>query len=560
MDFAVSQPSANGCSLDLNYSSSIVGSQCEGGNWGGFLQGSCCGVAFGEYLYALGQRANQTGLVYLNYTQQRDCLDSMSPLFGCGIEKLTSGAGGCSDFSVADVNHFLGDKLKSFSKSCELVSSEGKQEQFCGSCVKSWEGIRAIHSTSSNAESIEKDLCRFAVLVTFTSSKIEYKAYIRSLYKCLGENIDSSRNHTAAVRKFNTISKDTWILIGGLVGVLSMVLIAACILSKRYIKSTPLPTAASPENKVFKDVFIKDNACPVVPIKEVYHATNNLCESNFIGEGTAGKVYKGILSNNQAVAIKHIINDGNVETFVREVTSLSHIRHPNLVALLGCCVKDDECFLIYELCPYGSLSEWLFGKDKVLSWTKRLEIAIDSARSLWFLHTYPEGCIVHRDFKPTNILLGENFEAKLSDFGLSKVIEQGETYVSSEVRGTFGYVDPDYQNNNRVKSSGDVYSFGIVLLQIISGKKVINLSQKKPMPLSKMAKVLIKGGNITEFADPKLEGKYSVEAFGLTLHLALSCTALNQQRPSMEQIVEKLEEALQISTRTKSYTPETTPE
>lgn len=192
MDFAVSQPSANGCSLDLNYSSSIVGSQCEGGNWGGFLQGSCCGVAFGEYLYALGQRANQTGLVYLNYTQQRDCLDSMSPLFGCGIEKLTSGAGGCSDFSVADVNHFLGDKLKSFSKSCELVSSKGKQEQFCGSCVKSWEGIRAIHSTSSNAESIEKDLCRFAVLVTFTSSKIEYKAYIRSLYKCLGENIDSS--------------------------------------------------------------------------------------------------------------------------------------------------------------------------------------------------------------------------------------------------------------------------------------------------------------------------------------------------------------------------------
>lgn len=191
MDFAVSQPSANGCSLDLNHSSLIFGSQCEGGNWGGFLLGSCCGAAFGEYLFALGQWANQTGLVYLNYTQQRDCLDSVSPfegnLFGCGIEKLTSGAGGCSDFSVTNVSHFLGDKLKSFSEKCELVSSEGKQEQFCALCAESWEDIRSTHSTSFKSESTENDICRFAVLVTFTSGKIESKTYISSLYKCLGE-------------------------------------------------------------------------------------------------------------------------------------------------------------------------------------------------------------------------------------------------------------------------------------------------------------------------------------------------------------------------------------
>ncbi|KAL5579853.1 hypothetical protein UlMin_012295 [Ulmus minor] len=209
----------------------------------------------------------------------------------------------------------------------------------------------------------------------------------------------------------------------------------------------------------------------------------------------------------------------DVEIFVRQVTSLSRVKHPKLVALFGCCVKEDQCFVVYELCPNGKLSEWLFGKDKVLS-IQRLEIAIDSTRGLWFLHTYPEGCIVHRDIKVY--------------FGLSKVIEQGETFVSSEVRGTFGYVDPDYLDNQRVKSAGDVYSFGIVLVQIFSGKK---------------------GGNVTEFADPKFERKYSTEAFVLTLQLALSCTALKRQRPSMEQIVEKLEEALNISTKAKAYTP-----
>ncbi|KAF2308568.1 hypothetical protein GH714_010738 [Hevea brasiliensis] len=247
----------------------------------------------------------------------------------------------------------------------------------------------------------------------------------------------------------------------------------------------------------FKNLQLKESHCPKFPLKEVYLATNNLSDNNLIGEGTAGKVYKGILSNNQHVAIKHIINDGNAETVVREVTSLLHVTHPNLVALLGYCVREDECFLIYELCPNGNLSEWIFGKDKILSWIQRLEIAVDSARGLQFLHTYSEGCIVHRDIKPTNILLGPNFEAKLSDFGLSKVINQ--------------------------------------------------------------AKSLTRGGSIIEFADPKLDGEYSAEAFVLTFHLALSCTSLKQQRPSMERVVVKLEEALDVSTRAKASTPETTP-
>ncbi|XP_030959242.1 probable serine/threonine-protein kinase PBL1 [Quercus lobata] len=186
-----------------------------------------------------------------------------------------------------------------------------------------------------------------------------------------------------------------------------------------------------------------------------------------------------------------------------------------------------------------SQSGCLLRKAKVLSWIQIVEIAIDGARGLWFLHTYPEGCIVHRDIKPTNILIDANFRAKLSDFGLSKVMEVDQSHVSSEVRGTFGYVDPEYRKNHHVNASGDVYRFGVVLLQLLSGQR---------------ARFLARGGDITQLADPKLNGEYSVEGFELILKLAFSCTGLKQQRPSMEQVVSGLEKAFEISKQVKSFT------
>ncbi|KAM3363952.1 putative serine/threonine-protein kinase isoform X1 [Capsicum galapagoense] len=296
-----------------------------------------------------------------------------------------------------------------------------------------------------------------------------------------------------------------------------------------------------------------------VSIEEVYSATNYLNESNFIGEGTAGRVYRGILSNNQEVAIKHIIHEECIETFLREVRSLTNVRHPNLVALLGYSKNAKECFLIYEICPNGNLSQWLFADDRVLSWIQRLEIAIDSAKGLLFLHTYHEGSIIHRDIKPTNILLSQNFEAKLSDFGLSKVLDIDESYMISEVRATYGYVCPEYETNHHVNSAGDVYSFGIVLLQIISGRKVINMDMDQPTRLDKIAKSLMRERRAMEFVDPKLHGDYSSDAFQLTLELAISCIAPKQQRPSSEKVVDKLEKALAITRREKTSTPHSTP-
>ncbi|KAL4336195.1 hypothetical protein GQ457_07G001970 [Hibiscus cannabinus] len=489
------------CTLDFEFKESWNSSNGNG-NWGGFLNENRCGTTFNGYLEALSIRANRTGFIFLDLSEQTRCLNSMKRsgqhVSICGIEKLTSGGGGCSDYATVDVEEKMGNELRSLSENCRVS---------CGSCVESWESINGgLHSEEST-------ICRFAVLVALTSLKAGDDNNER-IYDCLSKNTG--------------VYAGTWTLVGSIVGCLVIIIII--IISRRCCKSRLLS-----RNHAIEDVLLKKTGCPKFPIKEVFSATNSLDESNCIGEGTAGKVYKGILSDQQQVAIKHIVNDGNEETFVREVKSLSHIKHPNLVRLLGYCLSKQDCFLIYELCPNGNLAKWLFGKDKVLSWIERLEIAFGVARGLRFLHTYSEGCIVHRDIKPTNILLGQNLEAKLSDFGLSKLIDNGETYVSSEVRGTFGYVDPEYWNNHRVNSSGDVFSFGVVLLQILSGKKVFNLSLDKPMPLDKMARILSRGGSVKEFADPKLGGEYSTEAFNVTFKLALSCTSVKQQRPTMEQ-------------------------
>ncbi|KAG4395681.1 hypothetical protein GLYMA_19G010700v4 [Glycine max] len=476
MESATSEAVDTGCSLKIQLSPLLNDSRSEEGDWDEILHNKCCGAAFDAYIYALGWRANQTGKIYLDSTEQRNCLSRMKSLnddvFGCGIENLTSGAGGCSDLLVSDVRSRLGNELRSLDENCQ---------QSCSLCLKTWNTIGGTDSRKTNAktEKIEADLCRIAVLVTLISSKIENVMYVKTVLRCLGaQHIYSENQITEGNNQKMKRNIGIWIVTGAIIGVILIILITACFMSRRYFRSAP------PKKEVTFGDMLRKTACPRVPIKEVYAATNHLNEMNIIGKGTSGK-------------------------------------------------------------------------NKVLSWIQRLEIAIDCARGLWFLHTYQGGCIVHRDIKPTNILLGSKFEAKLSDFGLSKVIEVGETYVSSEVRGTFGYVDPEYQSNHHVNSSGDVYSFGMVLLQILSGKKVINLKLKKPMPLNKVAKAFTRDGRITGFADPKLQGEYSEEAFDFALKLALSCTALNQQRPSMEQVVKRLEEALFISKGRKASTPET---
>ncbi|CAI9092891.1 OLC1v1028249C1 [Oldenlandia corymbosa var. corymbosa] len=551
---------AKACIIDIRKFSSGNHSDCVGGNWDGFLSSNCCGNSFKGYLYGLAERTNKTGKVFLNSTEQNGCLSSMKnneeDVFNCGIQRLTNGFGGCSDYSSTDVVDKLGNKFNSLKEGCKMLGSDGDSNQYCNQCLKSWEeNLPSTTKTGTDSRNIEKpDYCSFAVLISVMSERSHEDQWFQAIYSCLGDKsltdqasyVDSGQeNHGEKKKKLYTDMG----IVAASAAVLLIIVMAGLLIRKRMNKSS------SSVLKVSSNFLFKEPSSVNISIKEVYAATNHLSESNLIGQGIAGKVYKGTLSNGQHIAAKHIINDGQMDTFVREVKSLAHITHPNLVSLIGHCDGDDECFLVYELCQNGNLSQWLYGKEKNLSWIQRLKIAIDCARGLSFLHTYPEGRIVHRDIKPTNILITANFQGKLSDFGLSKVMNMGQSFVSSEVRGTFGYVDPEYQQNRHVNSSGDVYSFGIVLLQLLSGQKVLNIDSNRPVLLNKLAKKLIRGGNMVEFADPKLNGDYSYEAFELVCNLALSCTGLKQQRPPMPRVVAKLEEALDISTRFDSFLP-----
>ncbi|PHU02081.1 hypothetical protein BC332_27332 [Capsicum chinense] len=462
--------------------------------------------------------------------------NSTSDNFSCGVEKLTStGAGGCSNYSEIDVENKLGSRLKSLRDDCRLMDSGGGGlTKGCNKCLRTWREIAKNDTTE-----LEDDICRFSMLILLTSQRVSDESWVDKIFHCLGDNslplasADECGNETRRRTKFKT---DLWILIGGVVGMVLVIIVALWILSKRKVEVKP-----SNGRYISDEFYSEESTYRTLSLKEIYSATDNLSMSNFIGQGLAGKVYKGILADRKHVAVKHIIKDEQMETFVREVTSLWHIKHPNLVSLLGHYDGPNECFLVYELRHNGNISEWLFA----------------------------------------NILLSASFEAKLSDFGLSKIISIGHSYASSEVRGTFGYVDPEYHKNRHVNTYGDVYSFGIVLLQLLSGQRVINVDLKKSMPLNKMVNILTpphlllhllsssffsesfciigekldQRWDIKKFADPKLEGKFSMVAFELVFKLALSSIGLKKQTPSMEQVVIKLEGALDLSTRIESVHP-----
>nr|GMD61366.1 serine/threonine-protein kinase CDL1-like [Ipomoea batatas] len=207
-------------------------------------------------------------------------------------------------------------------------------------------------------------------------------------------------------------------------------------------------------------------------------ATENFNLEYFLGEGGFGKVYKGRLvdTGQQEVAIKQLDRNGcqGIREFVVEVLTLSMADHPNLVQLIGYCVEGQQRLLVYEYMPLGSLEDHLHGR-KLLDWNTRMKIAAGAARGLEYLHDKMKPPVIYRDLKCSNILLGEEFHPKLSDFGLAKVGPLGDnTHVSTRVMGTYGYCAPDYAMTGQLTFKSDIYSFGVVLLELITGRKAID--------------------------------------------------------------------------------------
>ncbi|KAG9143483.1 hypothetical protein Leryth_016497, partial [Lithospermum erythrorhizon] len=283
---------------------------------------------------------------------------------------------------------------------------------------------------------------------------------------------------------------------------------------------------------------------------ELVNATQNFNDRNFLGQGGFGKVYKGHLSDTgEVVAIKQLDLQGlqGAREFVVEVMTLSMADHPNLVKLIGYCVKGEQRLLVYEYMPLGSLEDHLFGDHRMrreLDWNSRMRIAAGAAQGLEYLHTKMDPPVIYRDVKCSNILLGENYSSKLSDFGLAKVGPSGDrTHVSTRVMGTYGYCAPDYALTGQLTFKSDIYSFGVVLLEIISGRRAID-EYKPPNErnLVDWAKPMFRDRKkFRQMADPTLENQYPTR--GLYQCLAICAMCLQEQpseRPAIHDIVHAL--------------------
>ncbi|KAH9619343.1 hypothetical protein KSS87_003810 [Heliosperma pusillum] len=234
------------------------------------------------------------------------------------------------------------------------------------------------------------------------------------------------------------------------------------------------------------------------------------------------------------------------------VTLLSRIHHRNLVQFLGYCQEDGKSILVYEFMHNGTLKEHLYGpltRGRGTNWIQRLEIAEDAAKGIEYLHTGCVPSIIHRDLKTSNILLDKNMRAKVSDFGLSKLAVDGTSHVSSIVRGTVGYLDPEYYISQQLTDKSDVYSFGVILLELISGQEAISNENfgVNCRNIVQWAKLHIESGDIQGIIDPSLRDEYDIQSMWKIAEKALMCVqAHGHMRPSMSEVLKEVQDAIMI--------------
>ncbi|KAG8365835.1 hypothetical protein BUALT_Bualt17G0013200 [Buddleja alternifolia] len=272
-------------------------------------------------------------------------------------------------------------------------------------------------------------------------------------------------------------------------------------------------------------------AAHIFTFRELATATNNFRAECFLGEGGFGRVYKGRLSSGQVVAVKQLDRNGlqGNREFLVEVLMLSLLHHPNLVSLMGYCADGDQRLLVYEFMPLGSLEDHLHDlplDKEPLDWNTRMKIAAGAAKGLEYLHDKANPPVIYRDFKSSNILLGEGFFPKLSDFGLAKLGPTGDkSHVSTRVMGTYGYCAPEYAMTGQLTVKSDVYSFGVVFLELITGRKAIDstLPQGEQNLVAWARPLFNDRRKFAKLADPRLQGKFPMRSLYQALAVASMC-------------------------------------
>ena len=281
--------------------------------------------------------------------------------------------------------------------------------------------------------------------------------------------------------------------------------------------------------------------------EELEKATNKYDEGKIIGTGGYGTVYKGILVDGRTVAIKKskIVDQSQIEQFINEVVILSQINHRNVVKLLGCCLETEVPLLVYEFITNGTLFDHIHdeGKASNISWEARLRIAAETAEVLSYLHSAASIPIIHRDVKSNNILLDDNYTAKVSDFGASRLVPMDQSQLSTMVQGTLGYLDPEYLQTSQLTEKSDVYSFGVVLVELLTGKQVLSSDRSEEQrSLAMYFLSSLKEDRLFQVLENYIMKDENTQQIKEVATLAKKCLRLKgEERPSMKDVTMELE-------------------
>ncbi|KAL5699315.1 non-specific serine/threonine protein kinase [Ranunculus cassubicifolius] len=281
--------------------------------------------------------------------------------------------------------------------------------------------------------------------------------------------------------------------------------------------------------------------------KELQTATNGFSEENKLGEGGFGSVYWGKTTDGLQIAVKKLkaMNSKAEMEFAVEVEVLGRVRHKNLLGLRGYCAGTDQRLIVYDYMPNLSLLSHLHGQfanEVQLDWKRRMNVAIGSAEGLVYLHHEVTPHIIHRDIKASNVLLNSDFEPLVADFGFAKLIPDGVSHMTTRVKGTLGYLAPEYAMWGKVSESCDVYSYGILLLEILTGRKPIEkLPGGLKRTITEWAEPYIVKGKFKELVDPKLRGNFDETQLKQAINVAALCVQSEpDRRPNMKEVVNLL--------------------
>ncbi|KAK7844143.1 pti1-like tyrosine-protein kinase 3 [Quercus suber] len=297
---------------------------------------------------------------------------------------------------------------------------------------------------------------------------------------------------------------------------------------------------------------------PALSLDELKEKTDNFGSKALIGEGSYGRVYFANLSNGKAVAVKKLDVSSEPDTdsdFLTQVSMVSRLKHENLVELLGYCVEGNLRVLAYEFATMGSLHDILHGRKGVqgaqpgptLDWMQRVRIAVDAARGLEYLHEKVQPSIIHRDIRSSNVLLFEDFKAKVADFNLSNQAPDNAARLhSTRVLGTFGYHAPEYAMTGQLTQKSDVYSFGVVLLELLTGRKPVDHTMPRgQQSLVTWATPRLSEDKVKQCVDPKLKGEYPPKGVAKLAAVAALCVQYEAEfRPNMSIVVKALQPLL----------------